>query len=55
MNWFLWFLVVWFILNAVITVAQVGKARKPVTPGTAASVVVIEALLIAGVLLVGAR
>jgi hypothetical protein len=53
-NWFLWFLVAWFVLNAVTTVAQVGKSRKPISPGVAAVVVVIEALFIAGVFLFGA-
>lgn len=55
MNWFLWFVVAWWILNAVVTVAYVGKPRKPITPGGAASVVLIEALFIAGMFLFGAK
>lgn len=55
MNWFLWFVVAWWILNAVVTVAQVGKPRKPLTAGTAAAVVAIEALFIGGMFMFGAK
>lgn len=55
MNWFLWFLVGWWLFSAVVTVAQVGKPRKPLAASTAAGVVVIDTLFIAGMFLVGAR
>jgi hypothetical protein len=55
MNWFLWFVVAWWIFNAVVTVAYVGKPRKPITAGGAAAVVLIEALFIAGMFLFGAK
>ena len=55
MNWYLWFLVAWFLLGAVMVVANVGKPRKPTTPDIAAIIVVIDALLIAGIFVFGAR
>lgn len=55
MNWFLWFVVAWWILNAVLTVASVGKPRKPISAGTAAYVVVIMALFVGGMFLFGAH
>lgn len=54
MNWFLWFVVAWWIMNAVLTVASVGKPRKPITAGAAAVVVLLEAAFIAGMFLFGA-
>lgn len=55
MNWYLWFLAGWFLLGAVVTVSQVGKPKKPTTAGVAAGVVVIDALIIAGIFLFGAK
>lgn len=55
MNWFLWFVVAWWVFNAVATVAQVGKPRKPITASTAAAVVVIEALFVAGMFMFGVQ
>ena len=55
MNWYLWFLAAWFLLSAVVNVAYVGKPRKPTTAGVAASVVVIDALIIAGIFIFGAK
>lgn len=55
MNWYLWFLAGWFLLTAVFTVERVGKPSKPTTAGVAAGVVVVDALLIAGIFLFGAK
>lgn len=55
MNWYLWFLAGWFLLTAVVTVSRVGKPSKPTTAGIAAGVVVIDALLIAGIFAFGAK
>lgn len=55
MNWYLWFLVGWFFTSAVVAVSRVGKAEKPTTPGVAAGVVVIDALLVASVFVFGAH
>lgn len=55
MNWYLWFLAAWFLTNAVLVVAGVGKTRKPLEPGTAALVVLIDALVIAGIFVFGAK
>lgn len=49
----LWFLVFWFFLTAVVTVAKVGKPSKPTTPGVAAGVIVIDALIIAAIFYFG--
>jgi hypothetical protein len=54
-NWYLWFLVAWFLLGAVLVVANVGKPRKATTPDIAAIIVVIDALLIAGIFVFGAH
>jgi hypothetical protein len=53
MTWFGWFLVGWYVLNALGSVALVGKQRPVITPGAAVILVVIYALMILGVLLVG--
>jgi hypothetical protein len=55
MNWFLWFVVAWWVANAVYIVTQVGKPRERITAGTAAVVVLFEALFIAGMFLFGAH
>lgn len=53
MSGLLWFLVWFFFTSAIITVTQVGKPRKPTTPGVAAGVVVIDALIIAAIFYFG--
>lgn len=40
------FLVIYFLLNAVGTVALIGKRREPITPGVAAFAVLVYAALI---------
>lgn len=50
MNGFDWFLVVFFLLTAIISVSQTGKRREPITAATAACVVVINLTIIAGLL-----
>lgn len=49
----LWFFVFLFFLTAVLTVSKVGKPSKPTTPGVAAGVVVIDALIIAAIFYFG--
>lgn len=49
----LWFLVAFFFLNLVIAVTQVGKPRKPTTPGVGAGIVVIDSLIIAAIFYFG--
>lgn len=45
-----YFIVFWFALGAIITVAKVGQVRKPTTPAEAAIGCVITIALIAAVL-----
>ena len=49
----LYVLVVLVALSALLTVSQVGLERRPVTPGTASLVVLVNALYIAGLVYVG--
>jgi len=53
MSWYLWFLAVFFALNGVLVAGSVGEPRKPLTSGTAAFVVVLDALLIVGLFAFG--
>lgn len=46
----LWILVGFFVLGALTTVSQIGKDRKPITPETAAVVVLGDMLLISALL-----
>jgi len=46
-----YFLVVWFLIGAVMTVASVGKPRTPTTPLSAAVTVVITLALVGAVIL----
>ena len=46
MNWGLYALAAFCGLAALSTIAGIGKTRKPVTPGTAVAVVLIDAALI---------
>lgn len=48
-----WFLVGYWGVNAVGTVALVGKPRKPIEPGTAAISVIIFGLLIVSLFIWG--
>ena len=42
-------------LGALLTVGNVGKPRKPTTPGTAAAVVVIDAAIVVALVLAAGR
>lgn len=53
MTWFGLLLFCYLALNAVLTVAMVGKKRDPLTPEAAAISVIINGALIAGLILVG--
>lgn len=56
MHWFDYFLIGWFLLGLTLMAAQVGKPRKPLDGSTLAVAVVINAALIAGIVLTaGAR
>jgi hypothetical protein len=54
-NWFLWFLAGWFLWGAVVSVWMVGKPRKPLAADSAAVIVVVDALLIAGIFIFGVK
>lgn len=45
-----WIIVALFSLGLLLNVAQVGKPRKPLEPGTAAVIVAVNVALIIGVL-----
>lgn len=51
MHWFLWTLAAWHALGALLVVANVGKPKKPTTGSVAAVIVLIEAAIIAGLIL----
>ena len=42
MELFVWVVVAWNVADAVLTVGQVGKIRRPIEPGAAAVVVLIH-------------
>lgn len=48
MNWFDWLLITWWIVGVLLTISLIGRERKPVTPATAVTVTIINALLIVG-------
>jgi len=50
MRWFLWTLIAWDALIIVLAASQVGKPRKPLEASTFAIMVLINALMIAGLL-----
>jgi hypothetical protein len=55
MTWFGWLLVGLIALGGLLSVGQIGRPREPLTPGTGALIVVLDALLILGVVLVGTK
>lgn len=50
MRWFLWTLIGWDVLTIVLAASQVGKPRGPLEASTFAILVLINALIIAGLL-----
>lgn len=46
-----WTLVGLFTVNALLTVKDVNRPRKPITPGIATIVVAIAALLVTGIII----
>lgn len=48
MTWMHWVIVGYLIIGAVATVALVGEPRKPIEPAVAATTVLLNGLLIAG-------
>lgn len=48
MKWFLWGFVALIAINAIACVAAVGKPRKPMTSGAAATIVLLDAALVVG-------
>lgn len=53
MTWFDWALVSFWAVNALGTVLLIGRHREPVTPGVALGVIVVNALLVAGLVTYG--
>lgn len=50
MSIYLWCLAGWLIFASLITVTQVGKDRKPLTPGVATAAMLINLLIVLGLL-----
>lgn len=50
-----WGFLTFLALNIIVTVSQVGKPKRPTTPGVAAGVVAIDFVLAALVVLGGQR
>lgn len=55
MNWFLYTLAAWFIICAIAVITQVGKQRKPIEPGAAAIVALVDFVLAFGLIAIAAR
>lgn len=53
MTWILWVVVALLAFGTVVSITQVGKPREPVTPGVAATTVVIQGLIISAIIFVG--
>lgn len=53
MTWILWIVVAWLVFGTVVSVTQVGKPRKPLDPGVAATGVVIQGLIISAIIFAG--
>jgi hypothetical protein len=54
MTWFGWLVVAYWSANALGSVALIGRKREPITPGVAIGLIVVYALLIWGLIAVGA-
>lgn len=55
MNVYAWILVALSFVSVIVEVTQVGKPRKPVTPGVAAATVVVNTAYAALVVLAATR
>jgi hypothetical protein len=55
MNWAVYGIAGWLTLGAILSIAFIGKQRKPTTPGAAAIVVLIDAALIVTLVLAARR
>lgn len=45
MNVFKYILIAWFVLQILVVVGNVGKKRTPITPATAVTVLVTNAII----------
>lgn len=52
MTAFIWTMVAFFALGAIVTATQVGKAAKPLTPAVAAGAIAVRIALIVWALVV---
>lgn len=48
MQYFIWFLIGWYAVASLATIATVGKPKKPTDSATAAAIVLINAAIIVG-------
>lgn len=46
-----WFLVAWFLLGVLLTIANVGKPRTPMAPSTAALATLLSLSIVVGLLI----
>lgn len=46
MSWQKWTLIALYVVSALLTVATIGRPRKPLEAGTAVAVLIIDALLV---------
>lgn len=53
MDWILWLVVVLLVFSTVTSITQIGKPREPLTPGVAATTVVLQGLIISAIIFVG--
>ena len=49
------FIAGWIAMGAIIAVATIGKPRKPITPGVAAGIIVIDAAITVALVLAAMR
>lgn len=54
-NWFGWVLIGMYALSILVNVGTIGEYRKPLTPGSAVFIVILNTLLILGILFVGTQ
>jgi hypothetical protein len=51
MDYLFWAAIAFQVFNALTVVGQIGKERKPITPGIAVTVIVISAAVVACLIL----